>query len=76
MWERVIQMKTYSKNLLSSFYLHAFRAALRDSASKSKIDLPVPPSLLKHLGAEMNKKYDDPLCTLFVRKKDILNGGV
>ena len=76
MWERVMKMKTNSVNKLSSYYLHALRAALRDSASKGRIDLPIPPSMLKYVGAEMNKKYDDPLCRLFVRKADILNGGV
>ena len=77
MWERVMKMKTNSENdILRNFYWYAFRAALRDSASKGKIDLPIPPSMLKYVGAEMNKKYDDPLCRLFVRKTDILNGGV
>ena len=76
MWERAMKMKKNSENILCSYYLHALRAALRDSASKGKIDLPIPPSMLKYVGAEMNKKYDDPLCRLFVRKTDILNGGV
>lgn len=69
-------MKKNSENILCSYYLHALRAALRDSASKGKIDLPIPPSMLKIVGETMNKKYDDPLCRLFVRKTDILNGGV
>ena len=69
-------MKKNSENILCSYYLHALRAALRDSASKGKIDLPIPPSMLKIVGEMMNKKYDDPLCRLFVRKTDILNGGV
>lgn len=69
-------MKKNSENILCSYYLHALRAALRDSASKRKCDLPIPPSILKIVGETMNKKYDDPLCRLFVRKTDILNGGV
>ena len=71
-----MKMKTNSVNKLSSYYLHALRAAFRDSVSKRKCDLPIPPSMLKIVGETMNKKYDDPLCRLFVRKTDILNGGV
>ena len=76
MWG-AMKMKTNIENdILRSFYLYAFKAALRDSASKRKCDLPIPPSMLKIVGETMNKKYDDPLCRLFVRKTDILNGGV
>ena len=70
-------MKTNSENdIICNFYWYAFRAAFRYSLSKRKCDLPVPPSILKSVGETMNKKYDDPLCRLFVQKTDILNGGV
>ena len=79
MWERVMKMKKDSENdidIIRSFYWYAFRDAFRYSLSKRKCDLPIPPSILKSVGETMNKKYDDPLCRLFVRKADILNGGV
>ena len=78
MWKRVMKMKKDSENdidIICSFFWYALRAALRDSVSK-KCDLRIPPSILKSVGETMNKKYDDPLCRLLVRKKDMLNGGV